>query len=152
MRRLRICNFESIEDQFNFGRYNGLSLADVLDINPSYLSWCVKHCTGIIFQLEDKVMEEIKIVYPSFTKDSLFESKRIWNLYRSNFEESYGEDYYNDIDEDNYDEIYEIDSYHQDTPTFDRYADSWAQYVEGYSDDDIDTIFDGDPSAYWNID
>ena len=22
----------------------------------------------------------------------------------------------------------------------------------GYSDDDIDTIFDGDPSAYWNID
>ena len=28
-------------------------------------------------------------------------------------------------------------------------------YIElkmGYSDDDIDTIFDGDPSAYWNID
>ena len=24
--------------------------------------------------------------------------------------------------------------------------------VEGYSDDDIETIFDGDPSAYWNID
>ena len=22
----------------------------------------------------------------------------------------------------------------------------------GYSDDDIDTIFDGDPDAYWNID
>ena len=22
----------------------------------------------------------------------------------------------------------------------------------GYSDEDIDTIFDGDPSAYWNID
>ena len=32
------------------------------------------------------------------------------------------------------------------------YAGSWAQDVEGYSDDDIDTIFDGDPSAYWNID
>lgn len=29
---------------------------------------------------------------------------------------------------------------------------SWAQDVEGYSDDDIDTIFDGDPLAYWNID
>ena len=22
----------------------------------------------------------------------------------------------------------------------------------GYSDEEIDTIFDGDPSAYWNID
>lgn len=38
-----------------------------------------------------------------------------------------------------------------DEPTYDKYASSWAQEVEGYSDDDIDTIFDGDPSAYWNI-
>lgn len=29
---------------------------------------------------------------------------------------------------------------------------SYAQDEMGYSDDDIDTIFDGDPSAYWNID
>lgn len=37
-------------------------------------------------------------------------------------------------------------------PTYERYGGSYAQDVEGYSDDDIDTIFDGDPSAYWNID
>lgn len=30
-----ICKFESIEDKFNFGRYRGLSLADVMDINTS---------------------------------------------------------------------------------------------------------------------
>lgn len=36
--------------------------------------------------------------------------------------------------------------------TYNNYNGSWAQDVEGYSDDDIDTIFDGDPSAYWNID
>ena len=29
---------------------------------------------------------------------------------------------------------------------------TYAQDEMGYSDDDIDTIFDGDPSAYWNID
>ena len=29
---------------------------------------------------------------------------------------------------------------------------SYAREEMGYSDDDIDTIFDGDPSAYWNID
>lgn len=134
------CNFESIEDQFNFGRYRGLSLADVLDINPSYLSWCVKHCTGVIFQLEDKVIEEIKIVYPNFLMDALFEYKRIWNLRRNDFDD------FDELDYEDYDTDYE------ETPTYDRYSGSWAQDVEGYSDDDIDTIFDGDPSAYWNID
>ena len=36
--------------------------------------------------------------------------------------------------------------------TFGEYAGSWAQDVEGYSDDEIDDIFDGIPDAYWNID
>ena len=35
---------------------------------------------------------------------------------------------------------------------FGRYAGSYAQDDAGYSDEEIDTIFDGDPSAYWNID
>lgn len=37
-------------------------------------------------------------------------------------------------------------------PTYDKYAGTYAQDEMGYSDDDIDTIFDGDPDAYWNID
>lgn len=37
--------------------------------------------------------------------------------------------------------------------TYERpYNGSYAKDVMGYSDDDIDTIFDGDPDAYWNID
>ena len=36
--------------------------------------------------------------------------------------------------------------------TYEKYGGSYAQDVMGYSDDDIDTIFDGDPDAYWNID
>ena len=39
-----------------------------------------------------------------------------------------------------------------DKSTYERYGGSYAQDEMGYSDDDIDTIFDGDPSAYWNID
>ena len=35
---------------------------------------------------------------------------------------------------------------------YSKYAGSYAQDEMGYSDEDIDTIFDGDPSAYWNID
>lgn len=34
----------------------------------------------------------------------------------------------------------------------DEYAVTYAHDVEGYSDEDIDAIFDGDPDAYWNID
>lgn len=145
---IRECNFESIENQFNFGRYCGLSLADVLDMNPSYVNWCVKYCTGIIFKLQDKVIEEIKIVYPNFIMDAIFESKRVWNLCRSNYVNSdYENDYYDDYD--NIDECY---SDNEEPSTYDRYAGSWAQDVEGYSDEDIEIIFDGDPSAYWNID
>lgn len=144
------CKFSSIEDKFNFGRYNGLSLADVLDINPSYLSWCVKHCTGVIFQLEDKALEEIKIVYPNFLMDNLFEEKRIWQLYRNNYTDyNWCNDYQEDEAIDNWNEF---DSNFEDSYSHGRYFGSWAQDVEGYSDDEIDTIFDGDPSAYWNID
>ena len=143
------CHFESIENQFNFGRYNGLSLADVLDINPSYLSWCVKHCTGVIFKLEDTAIDEIKIVYPNFFMDTLFESRRVWHLHRMNNEDC---EYQNNFEyEEIFDDEYDNMNY-DDAPTYGRYSGSWAQDIEGYSDDDIDTIFDGVPSAYWNID
>ena len=36
--------------------------------------------------------------------------------------------------------------------SYESYKGSYAQDEMGYSDDDIDSIFDGDPDAYWNID
>lgn len=42
--------------------------------------------------------------------------------------------------------------YENQRPSYGRYAGSYAQDEMGYSDDDIDTIFEGDPDAYWNID
>ena len=49
-----------------------------------------------------------------------------------------------------YDEDY-YDSYEREE-TYERYNGSYAQDVEGWSDQDIDDVFDGDPDAYWNID
>ena len=40
----------------------------------------------------------------------------------------------------------------KERPTYNNYHGSYAQDEAGYSDDEIDTIFDGDPDAYWNID
>ena len=39
-----------------------------------------------------------------------------------------------------------------ESPTYGRYAGSYAQSEMDWSDDDIDTVLDGDPSAYWNVD
>lgn len=62
------------------------------------------------------------------------------------------QDIYDYDDESDDSEEYMVDGVEQDAPTCDRYGGSYAQDEMGYSDDDIDTIFDGDPDAYWNID
>lgn len=43
-------------------------------------------------------------------------------------------------------------SHYDERSTYDRYSGSYAQDVEGWSDQDIDDVFDGNPDAYWNID
>ena len=46
----------------------------------------------------------------------------------------------------------EEEYYYEEERTYDNYKGSYAQDVEGWSDQDIDDVFDGDPDAYWNID
>jgi|GEM_PF-860411 len=55
------------------------------------------------------------------------------------------EESYEEFDDEDHDQSFENE-------TFECYNGSWAQDAEGYSDYDIDTIFDGNPDAYWNID
>ena len=54
--------------------------------------------------------------------------------------------------EDLEEEIYDDDYDFNDEKTYIRYNGSYAQDIEGWSDDDIDIVFEGDPDAYWNID
>ena len=53
-----------------------------------------------------------------------------------------GRDYYYD----------EEQTYYDDEQTYEKYNGSYAQDVEGLSDQTIDAAFEGDPDAYWNID
>ena len=53
--------------------------------------------------------------------------------------------------DDEFDNDYRYDP-NSERATYDKYSGSYAQDEMGYSDDEIDTIFDGDPDAYWNID
>lgn len=47
---------------------------------------------------------------------------------------------------------YDDDFYDEDQETYGSYHGSYAQDVEGWSDQDIDDVFDGAPEVYWNID
>ena len=42
--------------------------------------------------------------------------------------------------------------FYEEEQTYDCYNGSYAQDVEGWSDQAIDEVFDDDPEAYWNID
>lgn len=139
---MRVYDMVSLESRFTFGRYRGLTLADVIDLNPTYVVWCV--LTILEFRLHDTALEEIRQVYSYFPFSYDFERCRVANLRRS-LEDDFDKDDYLEDNNDFY-------SSYDEEPTYDRYNGSYAQDVAGYSDDDIDTIFDGDPSAYWNID
>ena len=78
------------------------------------------------------------------------EEKGTWDKNSSTYRDIYDDDEYNDeeYDDDDYDDY----SHDYEEPTCDRYNGSYAQDEMRYSDDDIDTIFEGDPETYWNID
>ena len=65
--------------------------------------------------------------------------------------------HYSDIINDNYGEMdfddreYNVYEDHYGTH-YGEHAGSYAQDVMGYSDDEINDAFDGEPDAYWNID
>lgn len=52
----------------------------------------------------------------------------------------------------NYMSYYDNDDAYDYEATYDEYNGSYAQDVEGWSDQMIDDALDGDPEAYWNID
>jgi hypothetical protein len=55
----------------------------------------------------------------------------------------------NDYEDDNYEQDY--DNYYE-RKSYGQYAGSYAQDIEGLSDEFINDVLDGDPDAYWNID
>ncbi len=125
--------FENIASVFCFGKHRGKSLYTVISEDESYIYWCINNISE--FTLNAETLKQIRELFPKF-------------IVTSNFTNHIGEpqvldEYYGEIDGW---------SRNEDEPTYERYMGTYAQDEMGYSDDDIDTIFDGDPLAYWNID
>lgn len=132
--------FDHLDDKFTFGKYSSQDLGFVLMHNPAYIDWLVKNVSGQYFQLSDNALNETSLIFPHFPLTNEFR-EQVLNQRNSYSYES----------EDIEDEV-EKDAAHYERDTYDYYAGSYAQDEMGYSDDDIETIFDGDPIAYWNID
>jgi hypothetical protein len=126
--------FDTVFSPFLFGKYKYSPLFNIIMEDPSYVYWCVNNIPDLM--MSNETIDQIKKLLPSF-------------VIPANFESHIGEPFFeeNNYKEENY--MYEIDT---EPSTYERYNGSYAQDEMGYSDDDIDTIFDGDPLAYWNID
>ena len=61
---------------------------------------------------------------------------------------SYAEENFDRYENDDYG----YDAYEGESRTYEEFAGTYAQDVMGYSDEEINDAFDGEPDAYWNID
>lgn len=137
--------FRSLSQMFDFGKFKGCDLGEVLMCAPDYVNWVIGNVDGSRCAFSDEVFEEIKLIFPNFIISNILinKIKERQNEYQEAINNKYvRRSRRNQVQWDRY---YEED-------TYERYNGSYAQDEMGYSDDDIDTIFDGDPSAYWNID
>ena len=131
---------QELSDRFEFGKYRGCSLSEVMDCNPSYVRWVLRNIDDSIFYISRNAIDEMKKIYPDFVID-----EGLAQILEQKYHSDESEEYYEDDGSESCSPYYE-------EPTYDRYNGSYAQDEMGYSDEDIDIIFDGDPDAYWNID
>lgn len=141
----RMIYFENLSQMFDFGKFKGCDIGEVLMFSPNYLNWVIENVDGSICAFSDEVIKQIELIFPNFiiSNELMDKIKERQNEYQEAINNKYvRRSRRNQVQWDRY---YEED-------TYERYNGSYAQDEMGYSDDDIDTIFDGDPSAYWNID
>ena len=94
--------YYSLKSVFTFGKFNGLSLEKILQIQPSYINWCLGNLDHFYIPMEDQIA--IKILYNEF----------VLNEDKMSFEDD--EDY-DDFDCESH---YEADSYEDFT--------DWSNY------------------------
>lgn len=132
---------EHLDDKFDFGKFKGCTFAEVVEYSPDYIQWVVENVDPEMCIFYDSVIEELRLIFPRFEITSQFEEMR-----KTKIEE------YEYIKEAAAREESSVETGYYEYQTYERYSGSYAQNEMGYSDDDIDTIFEGDPDAYWNID
>jgi hypothetical protein len=129
--------FDKVSSVYCFGKYHGKTIKEVWTKDIGYIEWCILNIEG--FYISANVLAELKSQYPHIplSEKALSEhnrkekkktlSKEVWIVKHSNRKKSHER-------------------------TFGQYRGSYAQDIEGFSDEEIDDIFEGNPDNYWNID
>ncbi|QED38991.1 hypothetical protein FK178_15260 [Antarcticibacterium arcticum] len=108
---------------FNFGKYEGKTLEEVISIQPDYINWCILNLDH--FLVDEDQLEEFLEINTSFflSKNALMKLEIKWDEYDFNDRSSYGSE-----------------------------ETEWANDVQDY-DDWLNTEFGDDAgTAYWNMD
>ena len=124
--KIKIYSLNSI---IKFGKFKGMTLDAILNVEPDYIKWCILHLDHFC------ILEEILNILPE--KNSTFVSD-------DNFIEI------NKVKTIEYKNQCKFDN--TEKPSFGKYNGTYAQDYEGLSDDFIDDALDGFADAYWNID
>jgi hypothetical protein len=66
--------FYTLDTEFTFGKFNGKTVREVLDLQPSYLDWYLLNLDH--FYLSDETIEAIKQIKPNFLLSELANQKR----------------------------------------------------------------------------
>ncbi len=130
-------NFYNLNTEFTFGKHKGKTLRELLKHHRSYINWCSINVN--YFYISKEVLDEAKQINPTFllTKEALEKLEMKLTKWQRTMRREHSEE--NDI-------CFERES------TYENYNGSYAQDEEGWSDQDIDDVFDGEPLMYWNID
>lgn len=121
--------FSSLSQNFDFGKFSGISLDEVLRKNPSYITWCINNIPD--FCMTPDLIYKVKSNFSDFHIDDDFENRYFHQCIKN-------------IPSVEYDDV--------SHSSYEEFSGSYAQDVMGYSDEDINDAFDGDPDCYWNID
>lgn len=130
--------FYDLNSTFTFGKFKGKTLNEVIEIQPSYIDWCAINLGHFCIAYED--MKKIRKFAPDFRmskegQQSIIEKITEWDKDR--------------LDEEENEQNAKMES---DKADYDDGIRSKYNGAYGYSDDAIDSAFEGDPENYWNID
>lgn len=88
--------FYNLDTEFTFGKFEGMTVSEVLKIQHSYINWCAINLDH--FFIPDEVIKEIKSTIPDFTiseegQKKLSEKYETWVKEQEDYDDN---DHYND--------------------------------------------------------
>ena len=102
--------FYDLDTEFTFGKYQGKTVRQIIDLQPSYFEWCAMNLDH--FYISNEVIQEIQIIIPNFSisqegQISLDKKYKIWEDEQDDYNDS--DSYEDSTDWSNYDDNLDMD-------------------------------------------